>query len=172
MVFDERLRMVPADGPAYRLAAARTGRALEEERRRGAVTVRSLRRAGTCRLVLRELTAARELFSEAAVLAARLGDVRGEAAALIGLGDAYRYGEDHPEAEPCYRKALRLAHESCPELVDFALQHLAQFRMDTGDPDTAEKLLIEALELRQAKGDPELIAATERALERCESLRG
>ncbi|WP_165987909.1 tetratricopeptide repeat protein [Streptomyces sp. YIM 98790] len=172
VAYDERLRMIPADEPAYRLAAARAERALADEIRRGAPTVASLRRAGVRHLVLRELTAARELFSDAAVLAVRLGDPRGETAALIGLGDAYRYGEDYPEAEPCYRKALRIAHERCPELVDFALQHLGTFRMDTGDLDVAEKLLIEALELRRAKGDAGLIASTERALELCESLRG
>lgn len=166
-VFDERLRSVPADRAAYRAFVEATERELDEARQRGGATAALLRRAGYGHLVLRQLDAAKTLLTEAA---SRAGTPRARLAALINLGDAYRYGEEYAEAEPCYRRALRIAHEDCPEMLDFPLQHLAKHHMDLGDPDTAEKLLMEALQLRQARGDAELIAATERVLARCAEL--
>ncbi|GAA1909428.1 hypothetical protein GCM10009716_19240 [Streptomyces sodiiphilus] len=166
-VFDAEQRMVPADPGRYRELVAGLDREVAEARKAGTVTVGLLRRAGVGHLVLRELAEAEELLTEALRLCEGEDAPRRQVAVLINLGDAHRYGGDLAAAWPCYRRALWLARERCPEVTDFALQHMGKHRTDAGDFAAAERLLTEALWLRREKEDPELLASTEQALAYC-----
>ncbi|MDB1086371.1 tetratricopeptide repeat protein [Streptomyces sp. ACA25] len=167
VTFDAELRVVPVDPVAYRKSVQAMERELARARQSGEVTVALLRGPGFGRMALRDLTAAKRLLTEALELARAEDHPHRLVATLINLGDAYRYGGESARAEPCYEQAQRLAQERCPELIDYALQHLGKHRIDTGELDVAETLLMEALEIRREKGDPDLIASTEQTLEYC-----
>ncbi|GGQ05704.1 tetratricopeptide repeat protein [Streptosporangium pseudovulgare] len=166
VIYDERLRAVPADREAYAAMVdgmkADLARLDAEGAADPAEVFRLLRRVGFGLVVLGEYGEAVSHLERALLLAgespAALTAVR------INLADAHRYADDLVRAEPLYLEALATAP---PDMRDFALQHLAKHRIDQNRLDEAESLLRETLELREAKGDPELIASTERALAHC-----
>lgn len=165
MTYDKRLRAVPADRDAYAAMVGGLRADLARLDAQGAgdpsEVVRLLRRVGFGLVVLGEYGEAVSHLERALLLAespAALTAVR------INLADAHRYAGDLDRAEPLYLEALAIAP---PDMRDFALQHLAKHRIDQHRLDEAESLLREALELRRAKEDPELIASTEQALAHC-----
>lgn len=89
---------------------------------------------------------------------------RAEVAVRINLGDALRYAGDLQAAAAQCEPALALVRQSVPDRVDFALQHYGKHLIDAGRTDQAIVCLREALRLRQAKGDKELIDSTIKAL--------
>jgi tetratricopeptide (TPR) repeat protein len=78
--------------------------------------------------------------------------------------DAHRYAGRFDIAAPHYERALTLAGQRCPDLLDFALQHSGKHRLDTGDRLGAIACFEEALRLRVVKGDPTLITSSRAAL--------
>lgn len=159
IMMDERQRMVPVDPEELRRAVDRLLRA--------EASVSTLRHAGIGLFVLGEFTRAEQVLREALALAesaVAAADPKPVIAVRINLGDAYRYRGQLPPAGVQYREALQLARAASPDSVDFALQHLGKWHLDRGDPAAAESCLREALVLRQAKGDPELIRSTEATL--------
>jgi release factor glutamine methyltransferase len=153
---DARERMVPVDAPALREAVARL---LAGERE-----LPALRQAGVGLVALGEHTRAQAVLVEALAAAEAGGDAGAEVRVRLDLADAHRYAGRLAPAESLCRRALEIARTRCPELVDFALQHLGKCRIDQGGYAEAVDRLWEALALRQAKGDPSLVAATRRAL--------
>ncbi|WP_335939819.1 tetratricopeptide repeat protein [Streptomyces sp. PTD5-9] len=115
---------------------------------------------------------AQAFLRQALGLATTCGDSRAVIATQLNLGDAYRYGGDTETADALYRGALDAARIRRPELVDFALQHFGKHLMEQGDLVVARARLEEALRLRMAKGDPELIESTQAALDRVALLIG
>ncbi|MET9063449.1 tetratricopeptide repeat protein [Streptosporangium sandarakinum] len=165
VTYDKRLRAVPADRDAYAAMVGGLRADLARLDAQGAgdpsEVFRLLRRVGFGLVVLGEYGEAVSHLERALLLAespAALTAVR------INLADAHRYAGDLDRAEPLYLEALAIAP---PDMRDFALQHLAKHRIDQHRLDEAESLLREALELRRAKEDPELIASTEQALAHC-----
>jgi tetratricopeptide (TPR) repeat protein len=152
IAYDDRLRMVPVD---------RAELATEVARVRDKGDFGSLRAAGVGLLVLGEYGEASDRLHKALDVAATAGQTLHT---LVNLGDVHRYTGDLAAAEECYEAALDLGRESVPELVDLALQHLGGSLTEQGRLDQARAALDEALALRVAKGDPQLIASTEAAL--------
>ncbi|WP_344862429.1 tetratricopeptide repeat protein [Planomonospora alba] len=169
VVYDERLRMVPADRDAYAARVEALKADLERAEREGPAgpgeVFRLLRRIGSGLVVLGAYGEAVACLERAVPLAGE--DPAARAAVRINLADAHRYAGDLERAEPLYLEALAAAP---PDMRDFALQHLAKQRIDQGRLAEAEDLLRRALELRRAKGEPELIASTERTLGHCRRL--
>lgn len=166
VTYDDRLRLVPVDSHAY-AAAVETMKAdltalLSGPPRESAEVFRSLHRIGCGMLVLGEYAEAVSYLERAMRLTG--DDPRSRTTVLINLADAHRYVGDLFRAEPRYLEALRIAP---PDLRDVALQHLGKHRIDQSRFDEAERLLLEALDLRTAKGDPDLISATSQALAYC-----
>jgi tetratricopeptide (TPR) repeat protein len=163
IVMDERQRMAAADPVALREAVgalqARLAAVGEPEKR-----MVLLRRIGSGLTALGDLAAARRVLSEALELACELADPRAEVAVRINMGDALRYAGDLPAAAAQYELALALARRAAPDRVDFALQHYGKHLFDAGRTEQAIACLREALRLRQAKGDTDLIESTRRAL--------
>src|SRR5262245_10705532 len=77
------------------------------------------------------------------------------------------------KAEQLCRAALALALADPAArggYEDFALQHLGKGRLEEGDAAEAITCVERALTLRQAKGDPALIASTEAVLRLAKEL--
>ncbi len=169
---DENLRMVPTD--RSELAAA-VGRLHEELRTlpKGSDPARTrllTRWIGIGQLTLGNHDEALTSLRQSLDLAAALGNTHAVIATGLNLGDAHRYAGDAQGADALYRSALRTARDQHPELVDFALQHTGKHLMESGDLAEAQAHLQEALRLRIAKGDTELVGSTQAALERVELL--
>ncbi|MFE0601688.1 tetratricopeptide repeat protein [Streptomyces sp. NPDC058892] len=113
---------------------------------------------------------ARVYLRRALDLATASGNTRAVIATELNLADAYRYTGEAQTADALYRKALDGARSKHPELVDFALQHLGKHLMEQGNLVPARAHLQEALRLRIAKGDAELIESTQAAVDRVELL--
>ncbi|MEU4953132.1 tetratricopeptide repeat protein [Streptomyces lavendulae] len=167
---DENLRMVPTDRDALTTAAA----GLREELRNPATDAdrrRMLTRwAGIASTALGDYQSARTFLRQALDLATAGSNTRAVIATQLNLGDAYRYAGETHTADTLYRSALDTARAQQPDLLDYALQHFAKHLMERGDLDGARAHLREALRLRQAKGDAELIESTQAAVDRVEML--
>ncbi|WP_052707762.1 hypothetical protein [Streptomyces rubellomurinus] len=171
---DDNLRMVPTD--RNELTAA-IGRLHEELRTLSEETdparARFLTRwIGIGQMCLGHHEEARALLRHSLDLAAALGNTRAVVATGLNLADAHRYAGDVHTADALYRSALNTARSRHPELVDFALQHTGKHLMERGDFANAQDHLREALRLRIAKGDAELVKSTKAALDRVELLIG
>ncbi|MEU4119832.1 tetratricopeptide repeat protein [Kitasatospora sp. NPDC028055] len=115
---------------------------------------------------------ARAFLRQSLDLAAAMGNTRAVVATGLNLADAHRYAGDVQTADALYRSALNTARSRHPELVDFALQHTGKHLMERGDLAGARTYLQEALRLRLAKEDAELVESTQAALARVELLTG
>jgi tetratricopeptide (TPR) repeat protein len=112
-----------------------------------------------------------DYFQEALELAQNLHLPAFEAANLIRLATAYQYNQQHQEAEALFQAALTLTEK--PEASayrDFAWQHLGKFLVEQGFLKEARDCFHAALQLRQHKHDPELIASTQAALGALDAL--
>jgi len=166
VTFDAGLRSVPTDPEALAEVVGEVRAALRAAEQAGDDrTVLALtRELGAGLLALGDHAAAARHFARAVGLAEAAGNVRSAIAARINLGDAHRYAGDYASAEPLYRRALDDARRAAPDLVDFPLQHLGKHCTEAGRRAEALALLREALALREAKGDPSLLASTRAAL--------
>ncbi|MFE2283868.1 tetratricopeptide repeat protein [Streptomyces sp. NPDC059443] len=158
---DDDLRMVPAN--REHLAAA-------AEELRGDLRNR-VRWIGIGLLSLGSYGEACAFLRQALDLAEASGNVRSVIATELNLGDAHRYAGETETAGMLYRDALDAARAGHPDLVDFALQHVGKHLMEQGDLVGARTHLREALQLRIAKGDADLVESTEAALDRVELLK-
>jgi tetratricopeptide (TPR) repeat protein len=164
--FDENLREVPRWPDRIAYAIRRGRKQLQESRDEGNDT-QVMRTLGyltdACR-VAGELDAAVGYGQEALDLARSAGNRNAEIANLIRLGEAHKYRDEHEIAETLLREALALTTENAAPLHDYALQHLGKCLFDQGRYDEAIELLEQALTLRRAKGNQQLIESTERAV--------
>ncbi|WP_245745690.1 aminoglycoside 3'-phosphotransferase [Nocardia altamirensis] len=155
--FDERQRMIPVDPErlAARLAAA------------DPVDFAGYRQTGIEAMLLGHYDQALDLLDRALEL---VDTEERRITVWINLGDVYRYhGEGHT-AEILYRRAVEHARVAAPDVLSFAVQHLGKALAEQDRLTEAHDLLREALDLRIAEGDPELIESTRVALETLPSL--
>ncbi|GAA3125303.1 MULTISPECIES: tetratricopeptide repeat protein [Nonomuraea] len=155
ITYDDRQRMIPTDRD--RLAALVTSARTENP-----TDYTTLRALGVGLLVLGEHTAAIDHLNRAL---AQADTTRRRIAASLNLADAHRYAGDATTAESLCRATLTLAREEAPEMTCFSLQHLGKALTDLNRDQEARAALQEALAIRTAKGDPNLIASTQAALE-------
>ncbi|MEU1719302.1 tetratricopeptide repeat protein [Nonomuraea sp. NPDC005692] len=154
ITYDERQRMVPRDrGQLTTL--------VDSARARDPADHSTLRALGIGLLVLGEYGDAIRCLSRALDLADTTGR---RIAASLNLADAHRYAGDAAASETLCRTMLTLARNEAPEMVCFPLQHLGKTLADLGRKEEAREVLLEALALRTAGGDPELIAGSRAAL--------
>ncbi|WP_239476664.1 phosphotransferase [Nocardia arizonensis] len=149
---DERQRMIPVDpaGLAERVAAARP------------VDFVGHRQIGIESMLLGRYDDALDHLDRALELVDT--DSR-RITVWINLGDVYRYRGEFPTATWLYRRAVDVARARAPEVLSFAAQHLGRALAEQGDLEGARAALGEALRLRTAEGDAELIESTRVALE-------
>lgn len=120
-----------------------------------------LRQAGVGLIALGDYAAAQQVLAAAVE---RAETPQQQVAALVNLGDAYRYPGRLDAAEPHYRRAIELARTRCPDYVHYTLQHYGKHLIDARRPHLAVDVLTEVLEIRERLGDPALIASTQDAL--------
>ncbi|WP_435591790.1 phosphotransferase [Nocardia sp. bgisy118] len=150
--FDERLRMVPVDPEGL---AARVAQAHPDD-------FASFRQTGLELMLLGRHDEALDHLDRALELARA---PRQQLSVWINLADVYRYRGDAPTAEILYRRAVEDARGTDAEALSFAAQHLGKALAEQGRLDEARELLTEALRLRVAEGDIELIESTRTALD-------
>lgn len=171
---DDGLRMVPTDRNELTAAVGRLRdelRALPEKT--DPVRTRVLTRwVGLGQMCLGHHEDARTFLQQSLDLAAAIGNTGAVVATGLNLADAHRYAGDVRTADALYRNALNTARSQQPELLDFALQHTGKHLMERGDLAEAKIHLQEALRLRIAKGNTELVESTQAALDRVELLLG
>ncbi|MEU2252034.1 phosphotransferase [Nocardia xishanensis] len=155
--FDERLRMVPVDPEAL---AVRVAQARPDD-------FASFRQTGLELMLLGRHEEALDHLDRALELARA---PRQRLSVWINLADVYRYRGDAPTAEILYRRAVEAARGSDAEALSFAAQHLGKALAEQGRLDEARELLNEALRLRVAEGDIELIESTRTALDGLDEL--
>jgi tetratricopeptide (TPR) repeat protein len=165
---DERLRDVPRDAGAVAGAVEQARAALGDARHAGDVAAQQYLLGylgNACRLLGRTDDAIAYL-TEGLRLARAAGDVRRSVVATIRLGEAYRCRDEYSTAMALFRDAQERTRATAElaELEDFALQHLGKCLLDQDDCAGALPVLERALALRQAKGNPQLVTSTERAL--------
>ncbi|MEU8543011.1 tetratricopeptide repeat protein [Streptomyces sp. NPDC048717] len=171
---DQGLRMVPTDRDQLTTAVTSLREELQALPTGTAPNhARILARwTGIGLMVLGDHHGARTALQRALDLATADGNTRAAVAIELNLADAHRYAGEPETAHGYYRRALAGAQSRHPELVDYALQHYAKHLIEEGDLTEAHVHLREALQLRLVKGDAELIASTQAALDRVELLIG
>ena len=98
--------------------------------------------------------AATERLQEALELTRELGDPRGTARALHGLGNIDLYRGDHAAATQLFEESLAIRREIGDKLgVANALNNLAILAANSGDADTARAMFEESLTIRREIGD-------------------
>lgn len=122
--------------------------------------------AGTLARGLRDYATAETYFRAAIALATVLKDERQLAANTVRLGVVLHHDGSgrEAEAEACFADILSRADAGAAAYHDFALQHLGKLQVEQGRLSEARGCFRRALALRELKGDPELIASTQRAL--------
>ncbi|WP_051055321.1 MULTISPECIES: tetratricopeptide repeat protein [Kitasatospora] len=168
---DADLRMVPTDRAELTTAlkGLREELATSPEPDRIRVLTRWI---GIAEMSLGDYDEAHTFLRRSLELAITSGNVRAVVATELNFGDAHRYAGDIETAETLYRSALDTARSQCPELLDYALQHFGKHLMERGDLTGARTHLQEALRLRIAKGNTELVESTQAALDRLDTLIG
>lgn len=100
------------------------------------------------------------------------GNANREVVSLIRLGEAYKYNDGHEKALLCFQQALEICDlQQVIDYVDFALQHKGKCLMELGRLTEAENCFLQALSIRETKGDQSLIESTEQALSHVKTLR-
>ncbi|MBC7302054.1 MAG: tetratricopeptide repeat protein [Nocardia sp.] len=155
--FDERLRMIPADPETL---AARVAVADPHD-------FAGLRRLGIALMLLGRYDEALDRLDQALELA---DTERRRVTVWINLADVYRYQGEPALAEILYRRALHASRALDPDLVSFAAHHLGKSLAEQHRPQQARELLNEAMRLRVAEGEPELIESTRAALDHLDEL--
>ncbi|MFF2082267.1 tetratricopeptide repeat protein [Nocardia sp. NPDC058176] len=155
--FDERLRMIPVDPESL---AARVAVADPRD-------FAGFRRLGIALMLLGRHDEALDRLDRALELA---DTQQRRITVWINLGDVYRYQGEPGPAETLYRRALEASRALDPDLVSFAAHHLGKSLAEQHRPDEARLLLNEALRLRVADGEPELVESTRTALDHLADL--
>ncbi|MFD4432677.1 tetratricopeptide repeat protein, partial [Nocardia sp. NPDC058497] len=155
--FDERLRMIPADPETL---AARVAVADPHD-------FGGLRRLGIALMLLGRHDEALDRLDQALELA---DTEQRRITVWINLADVYRYQGEPTHAEILYRRALEASRALDPDLVSFAAHHLGKSLAEQHRPREARELLNEAMRLRVADGDSELIESTRAALDHLDEL--
>ncbi|TCJ99044.1 phosphotransferase [Nocardia alba] len=155
--FDERLRMIPVDAETL---SARVALADPHD-------FPGLRRLGIALMLLGRYDEALDRLDQALELA---DSERRRVTVWINLGDVYRYQGEPGHAEILYRRALHASRALDPELVSFAAHHLGKSLAEQHRPLEARELLTEAMRLRVADGDSELIESTRAAMDHLDEL--
>lgn len=95
-----------------------------------------------------------------------------EIVALIRIGEAHKYDNNHTKALELFNKALdKCDANKIDEYLDFVMQHKGKCLMELGRLNEAEECFLKALKLRISKGNPSLIDSTEQALRLVKDLQ-
>ncbi|MDP9364014.1 MAG: tetratricopeptide repeat protein [Chloroflexota bacterium] len=164
--FDKRLREVPNDPAGMARAVAEIEARLAAGVSDPGERMRALGTLGGYRRILGRLDEAEATLREAVALARQTGNERTLLANEIRLAHVLQWQERFAEADALFVAAVARCKAS-PELtglLSFALQHAGKSLFDQGRDAEAAERFAHALSLREAEGDPDLIASSRLAL--------
>jgi tetratricopeptide (TPR) repeat protein len=172
--FDADLRDVPDAPDDMRAYIDAVQEQLASEGLPSAEQLRLLGTIGVYVRMLGELDWAVECLQTALALAEQIRDKNSFLANKLRLANVYQWQRRFEEADSLFTDAIALSRDD-PDLsdyLDFAYQHYGKSLFDQGRFPEAERAFLEALILRQAKGDDTLIQSTQYALEVTRSWLG
>lgn len=116
--------------------------------------------------ILKEFTLALSALTTAIQEAELIGDQRLKIVNMIRLATVYQWQQDYSTSEALFAMAIAQcqANPDLANYLDFAYQHFGKSKFDQQQYDEAKRYFQQALELRQQKGDRELIASTQHAI--------
>jgi tetratricopeptide (TPR) repeat protein len=114
--------------------------------------------------LLARLDEASACAEEALELANELEQPMAQISNGLRLATALQYRNEQARALPMFEQTLAKARQR-GFLVDYVLQHLGKCLVELGRADEGIEAFEEALALRHKRGDAELVASTEEALE-------
>lgn len=122
---------------------------------------------GTYARMLRDLDTAAEYLTQAVKLADALGDARAHVINRIRLAHVYQWHGDYPLSTSMFTAIVTqvMTEPALFDLRDFSYQHAGKNYFDQERYADAILCFAHALVLRQQKGDAELIASSEQALD-------
>lgn len=95
-----------------------------------------------------------------------------EVVALIRLGEALKYDNNHNQALDKFDKALRICEANkINGYLDFVLQHKGKCLLELARLKDAENCFVKAIELRNRKGETDLIDSTQQAIDLVKEIR-
>lgn len=123
--------------------------------------MRVLGHLGSLARVLSRFDEAIIYLEQALQLARNLQRPEAEVVYLIRLGTAFHHSEQWEKAEAYFQEALPLTQQPTTHpWQDFVYQHLGKLRVEQGRYPEARRCIQIALQLRQIKGEPDLLAST------------
>lgn len=164
--FDADLRETPHDRAVMAQAVAHLAAQLADLSPVSRERARTLGLVGVYARILGDFATAHAALEEACVVSERLGDRRLHLVNELRVAHVYQWQRRFDISDARFAALERCAAD--PELrphLDFACQHAGKNLFDQGRYEEAERLFVQALELRRARGDQELIDSTLLALE-------
>jgi tetratricopeptide (TPR) repeat protein len=163
---DDDLREVP-DAPDDMRAAVTAWIAVYQANRDDRERLNLAGQIGTYARMLRDLDTAAEYLAQAVKLADSLGDARAHVINRIRLAHVYQWHGDYPLSTSMFTAIVTqvMTEPALFDLRDFAYQHAGKNYYDQERYADAILCFAHALVLRQQKGDAELIASSEQALD-------
>src|SRR5690606_24362032 len=122
---------------------------------------------GGCARMLGKLAEAERALATALALAVELEDERLQVANRLRLAHVYHWQRNFERADRLLADLIELCKRE-PELavyLDFAYQHAGKCKFDQEQYTAAQRFFTRALAIRQQKGDLDLIASTQHALD-------
>lgn len=136
--------------------------------------IRLLGLIGSYARILKEFKMAFQALTTAVEEAEAIKDERLKVVNQIRLATVYQWQQDYMTSDALFAAAIAQCHSN-PALthyLDFAYQHFGKSKFDQNQYDDAQRYFQHALELRQQKGDRELVASTKLAIATVDQRRG
>jgi tetratricopeptide (TPR) repeat protein len=131
-----------------------------------------LSRLGANYTMLEKEERAVPLLEQALLLARQRGDKRLEVANLLSLATSMQYLGQREKAQELFQEALDKVYANYePYYEDFVLQHRGRCYVEQGKIEEAINCFGRALSLRERKGDPRGIEASQHALDAVRAIR-
>lgn len=163
---DERLREIPQDPAQMKRAIDFLQDQLETNKGNTSFQIRCYGLIGVYARLLRDFSLARQALMKAVRLSQELGDERCTALNLLRLAQVYQWQKRYALCDRLFADAFdRFAKN--PELksdLDFAYQYAGKYHFELGNLTQAVRYFQQALTIRQSKGNPALLEATQLAL--------
>ncbi len=138
----------------------------------GLLQLELLSRLGANCIMLEREEQAVPLLEQALLLARQRGDKRLEVANLLSLATAAQYLGNREKAQELFQELLDKVYANDePYYEDFVLQHRGRCYVEQGELEKAISCFGRALALRERKGDPRGVEASQHALDAARAMQ-
>lgn len=172
--FDENLRDVADSREGMEQAARYNEERLRSDTMSAREKIRLLGITGVYRRILGDLQKAQEHLEQALSSAREVGDEKLALVNTLRLAHVYQWLRQYAASDSLFRSVLVQCetNQEFSSYLDFACQHYGKSKFDQGLYGEAAGLFERALQLRQSKGDAELIESSLLALRTAQAKLG